>query len=34
VRPGHEESDAMEGDEVGQEKVTRYKQREPEKREG
>ena len=34
VRPGHEESDAMDGSEVGQEKVTRYRPPEPEKREG
>jgi F-type H+-transporting ATPase subunit alpha len=31
VRPGHEESDAMGEGEEGQEKVTRYKPREPEK---
>jgi F-type H+-transporting ATPase subunit alpha len=29
VKPGHEESDAMDEDEVGQEKVTKYKKPEP-----
>jgi F-type H+-transporting ATPase subunit alpha len=34
VKPGHEESDAMDVDEEGQEKVTKYKKPEPKKSDG
>ncbi len=34
VKPGHEESDAMDKDEVGQEQVTKYKKAEPKQKEG
>ncbi|MFL6241285.1 MAG: F0F1 ATP synthase subunit alpha [Actinomycetes bacterium] len=34
VKPGHEESDAMDKDDEGQEQVTKYKQPEPQRQEG